>query len=61
MSTQPRWSYLTVEVKPGLMGGFKTDVLQHELTKHGSLGWELVQMIVSSPLAPAVLVFKRPQ
>lgn len=61
MSTQPRWSYLTAEVKPGLMGGFKPDALQHELTRHGNLGWELVQLIVSSPLAPAVMVFKRPQ
>jgi hypothetical protein len=61
MSTQQRWTYLTAEVKPGLMGGLKTDALQAELTRHGNLGWELVQLVVTSPLAPAVMVFKRPQ
>jgi hypothetical protein len=61
MSTDRRWSYQTVEIKPGLMGGFKPDALQAELTKHGSQGWELVQLIITSPLTPAVMIFKRPQ
>ncbi len=54
-----RWNYQIIEVKPGLMGGFKSEVLQAELTRQGNLGWELVNMIVNSHLAPALLVFKK--
>jgi hypothetical protein len=61
MSTDRRWSYLTVEVKPTLMGGLKTDLIQEELTKHGNLGWELVNVIVPAPMLSMLLVFKRPQ
>jgi hypothetical protein len=61
MSTDRRWSYQTVEVKPSLTGGLKTELIQEELTKHGNLGWELVNVIVPAPLTPVLLVFKRPQ
>lgn len=61
MSTERRWSYLAVEVATSLMGGLKTNLLQEELTRHGNLGWELVNVIVATPVKPVVLVFKRPQ
>lgn len=61
MSTDRRWSYLTVEVKPTLMGGLKTELVQEELTRHGNLGWELVNLITPTPGLPVVLIFKRPQ
>ncbi|WDS36283.1 DUF4177 domain-containing protein [Pseudoxanthomonas sp.] len=61
MSTDRRWSYQTVEVKPSLMGGLKTELIQEELTKHGNLGWELVNVIVPAPTLSVMLVFKRPQ
>ncbi len=61
MSTDRRWSYLTLEVKPTLMGGLNVELIQEELTKHGNLGWELVNVIVPPPLRPVMLVFKRPQ
>jgi len=61
MSTDRRWSYQTVEVKPALMGGLKTELIQEELTKHGNLGWELVNVIVPAPTLSVMLVFKRPQ
>lgn len=54
-----RWSYLTVEVKPTLMGGLKTEEIQAELTRQGNLGWELVNLVVPAPLSTALLVFKR--
>ncbi len=53
-----RWSYNTVEVKPGLMGHVKADKLQAELSRQGQLGWELVN-IVFVPFNPALLVFKK--
>lgn len=61
MSTDRRWSYQTVEVKPTLLGGLKTELIQEELTKHGNLGWELVNVIVPAPTLSVMLVFKRPQ
>ncbi|SEK79299.1 protein of unknown function [Pseudoxanthomonas sp. GM95] len=61
MSTDRRWSYQTVEVKPTLMGGLKTELIQEELTRHGNLGWELVNVIAAAPMTPVVLIFKRPQ
>lgn len=61
MSTDRRWSYLTVEVKPSLLGALKTELVQEELTKQGNQGWELVNLIVPAPAQPVVLVFKRPQ
>lgn len=55
-----RWSYQVVEVKTGLMGGIKTDVLQEELNKQGKLGWELVNIIHATPtVSSPLLVFKK--
>ncbi|KAF1709360.1 hypothetical protein CSC70_11165 [Pseudoxanthomonas kalamensis DSM 18571] len=58
MST--RWNYLTVKVKPGLMGGFDPEAIQSELVKHGNQGWELVNMIAPTHGVSALLIFKRP-
>lgn len=57
MST--RWKYQIIEIKPGIMGGFKSDTVQEELTRQGNLGWELVQVIANGPLVPMMMVFKR--
>ncbi|MFP7723673.1 DUF4177 domain-containing protein [Lysobacter sp. A3-1-A15] len=54
-----RWMYEVVEIKPGLMGGFKTEVVQEALNTRGRLGWELVNLVVS-PAMPALAVFKKP-
>lgn len=54
-----RWSYLTVEVKPSLMGVVKTKDIQDELTRHGNLGWELVNLVFAPPLNTALLMFKK--
>ena len=55
MST--RWQYQVVEIKPGMMGTIKADVLQETLVRQGQLGWELVQL---TPSGMSVLaVFKR--
>lgn len=55
MST--RWQYQVVEIKPGMMGAIKADVLQEALVRQGQLGWELVQL---TPSGMSVLaVFKR--
>ncbi|TWT21345.1 DUF4177 domain-containing protein [Luteimonas marina] len=58
MST--RWTYLVVEVKTGLMGGFKLDALKDELDKHGKQGWELVNIVHATPtVSSPTLVFKK--
>lgn len=55
-----RWSYLVVEVKTGLMGGFKPEAMQEELDKHGRAGWELVNVIHATPnLSSPTLIFKK--
>jgi hypothetical protein len=57
-----RWSYLTVEVKPNLMGIVKAEQIQDELTKQGQLGWELVNaisLVSAPPFATSVLIFKK--
>jgi len=60
MSTT-QWRYLAVELKTGMLGGYKVEQLQEELERHGRLGWELVNVIHSTPtVASPVLVFKRP-
>lgn len=56
-----RWQYQVVEVKPGMMGGVKTERIQEELNRAGVQGWELVNIAFSSPWTPAILVFKREQ
>ncbi|WP_083487690.1 DUF4177 domain-containing protein [Pseudoxanthomonas dokdonensis] len=53
-----RWEYQVIEVKPGMLGGFRADAIQEELTRHGKLGWELVNL-VSHPMQMSLLVFKR--
>lgn len=58
MST--RWTYLVVEAKTGLMGGFKTEALQDELNKLGKQGWELVNVVHAYPtVSSPTLIFKR--
>jgi hypothetical protein len=58
MST--RWQYQVVEIKPGMMGGFKPEVVQEALLRQGQLGWELVQLTPSnSGFMPMLAVFKR--
>ncbi|MFT3756246.1 MAG: DUF4177 domain-containing protein [Pseudoxanthomonas sp.] len=54
------WKYLVVEVKTGLMGGFKLEALQEELDKHGRAGWELVNMMHTTPtMSSPTLLFKK--
>ncbi len=53
-----RWSYLTVEVKPSWTG-LKTDELQAEMNRHGQLGWELVNVVLTLQLGSALLFFKK--
>ncbi|RRN55800.1 DUF4177 domain-containing protein [Pseudoxanthomonas sp. SGNA-20] len=60
MSTT-QWRYLVVEVKTSLLGSYKVEQLQEELDRHGRLGWELVNVVHSTPSLPSpTLVFKRP-
>lgn len=55
-----QWKYLVVEVKTGMMGGFKMEALQEELDKHGKLGWELVNVVHATPnITSPTLVFKK--
>jgi len=57
-----RWSYLTVEVKPTLMGLVSADQIQDELNRHGQLGWELVNaigLVSAPPFTTSVLIFKK--
>jgi hypothetical protein len=54
-----RWNYQTIEIKTGLLNNRPSvDAIQQELTRHGNLGWELVN-IVALPMSPALLVFKK--
>lgn len=54
------WKYLVVEVKTGLMGGFKLETLQEELDKHGRAGWELVNIVHATPtVSSPTLIFKK--
>ncbi len=57
MSNQ--WQYLTIEVKPNLLGGLKAESVQPVLEKQGRMGWELVNIVTHAPGWPALLVFKR--
>lgn len=54
-----QWQYQTIEVKPSLMGGLKPEVVQAALEKQGRLGWELVNIIITAPAYPALLIFKK--
>ncbi len=54
-----RWDYLTVEVKPSLIGTHKAETLQAELERQAARGWELVQVVAPAPLAPLLVVFRK--
>ncbi|QIL20085.1 DUF4177 domain-containing protein [Thermomonas sp. HDW16] len=55
-----RWNYLVVELKTGLMGGFKLEALQEELDKQGRAGWELVNILHATPtVSSPTLIFKK--
>ncbi|NIK39697.1 hypothetical protein FHY12_002022 [Xanthomonas arboricola] len=54
-----RWNYLTIELKPSFTGTIKREDIQAELVKQGSLGWELVNVLMQTPLSAALLVFKK--
>jgi len=57
-----RWTYLTVEIKPNLMGILQAEQIQDALTRHGQLGWELVNVISlvsATPFTTAVAIFKK--
>ncbi|MBD9368666.1 DUF4177 domain-containing protein [Xanthomonas sp. XNM01] len=56
-----RWKYQVIEIKPGIMGGFRADTVQEELSRQGRLGWELVQVVANGPLVPMMMVFKQPE
>jgi hypothetical protein len=56
MST--RWQYQVVEIKPGMMGTFKAEVVQEALVRQGQLGWELVELMPSGSMS-MLAVFKR--
>jgi len=59
MST--RWTYLVVEAKTGMMGGFKNETLQDELNKLGKQGWELVNVVHAYPtVSSPTMILKRP-
>ena len=55
-----RWQYQVLEIKPGMMVGFKQDVVQDALQRQGQSGWELVQVVSNGPLTALLAVFKRP-
>ena len=55
-----KWNYLVIEVKTGLMGGFKVDALQEELDRQGRAGWELVNVVHATPtVSSPTLIFKK--
>lgn len=55
-----QWKYLVVEVKTGLLGGFKQEALQEELDKQGRAGWELVNVVHATPtVSSPTLIFKK--
>jgi hypothetical protein len=54
-----RWQYLTVEIKPGMLSGLKPEAVDEVLNRHGRLGWELVNVIYTSALTPALAFFKK--
>ena len=55
-----KWNYLVIEVKTGLMGGFKLETLQEELDRQGRSGWELVNVVHATPtVSSPTLIFKK--
>ncbi len=55
-----RWTYKVVEIKPGIMGGFKAEAMEETLNAMGLKGWELVNVAVTGPMMAALAVFKKP-
>ena len=61
MTMQTRWKYTVATVKQGFTGAISAQRLQEALDYHGSLGWELVEILRErSTWGNAQLVFKRP-
>lgn len=55
-----KWNYLVIELKTGLMGGFKLETLQEELDRQGRSGWELVNVVHATPtVSSPTLIFKK--
>ena len=55
-----KWNYLVIELKAGLMGGFKLETLQEELDRQGRSGWELVNVVHATPtVSSPTLIFKK--
>ena len=60
MNTSTKWKYQVIELKTGLMGGFKLETLQEELDKQGRNGWELVNVVHATPtVSSPTLIFKK--
>lgn len=58
MSTR-RWLYQVVEIKPKWWGGLDAEEVQAELTRQGTLGWELVSVIVPQSMTATQLIMKK--
>ncbi|RYZ74799.1 MAG: DUF4177 domain-containing protein [Lysobacteraceae bacterium] len=58
MST--RWNYQVIEIKLQMFGQPLTERLQDALARAGSLGWELVSSVQSSPTDSVRLFLKKP-
>lgn len=56
-----RWEYKTIRIKPGLLGNFDPERIDEALRSEGHAGWELVNALSPGPLAPILLILKRPQ
>ncbi|MCC7096058.1 MAG: DUF4177 domain-containing protein [Thermomonas sp.] len=55
-----KWTYLVIELKTGVFGGFKLEALQEELDKQGRAGWELVNVVHATPtVSSPTLIFKK--
>ena len=55
-----KWNYLVIELKTGLMGGFKLETLQEELDRQGRSGWDLVNVVHATPtVSSPTLIFKK--
>lgn len=54
-----RWTYQVIEIKPNWLGSLKPQVVQDELNRLGTQGWELVSVTVGTPMGPAIAVLKK--
>jgi hypothetical protein len=55
-----KWSYKVVDVKGGFLRIPKAVAIQSELDRHGSQGWELVNLVHVLGSRYPQLIFKRP-